>query len=477
MPTVFLSSDENRREFKASIIKYLNGTNDIKNTKNTLHLACTYQTVEIDAKTFAKNIPLCTNPNDAELDPQIVEILHHLNLDTNKRTYTDQGINYLYDLLRKQKDKDLEFLIELIDDVQPSVPTIYYVLRPTLGIIGVLSFCYLQPQYFWLAVDWIIDMLPVIYHWIYHYVIQLHNLPVIGMSMQVIWLIYYLNKTFEHGLDPSDEKIRTLICRTIALSLNFIAHLITYWAAGTLTLAPALFFLASSLVGVAESIYFYYMQKTPVITEDSDVHARAWEARFHVRRDRDFYLFIIRLIYALTISALLVAWTTLPPSAIFTMAYMLTMWLITFLKDYYISDRKYHYANREQTAVEAIYSAETHNLASQMEADRQTFKREVLERIDQFKDFTKQGILRTEMLSQLQKNPFRLEEARAAFKRVETICTEHDISPKPNLTSTPLRRNSIYSTTDGQFSKPNRQLELDTPAGLSKISSITTNKF
>lgn len=140
MRTVFFSTDENRSLFIEAIIKYLNGTHDIKNTKNALHLACTYETDEIDAKTFAKKIRLFKNSTDTELDPQIVEILRHLNLDTEKRTYTDQGIIYLYDVLRKQKDKDLEYLIELIDDIQPSgLPRIYYILPPAVGAIGFLG--------------------------------------------------------------------------------------------------------------------------------------------------------------------------------------------------------------------------------------------------------------------------------------------------------------------------------------------------
>lgn len=443
MPNVFISSDENRDLFKDAIINYLNGTNDIKTTKTALRDACTYQTVEIDAKTFAKNIPLLTNPTDQELDPKIVEVLRHLKMDTRKATYTDQGINYLYDLLRKQKDKDIEYLMELIDDLQPTVPWVHYIYRPALVTIGVLSFCYVEPQYFWATIDWIMDMLPVVYHWVYHYVVQLHNLPVIGMGMQIIWLLYYLNNTFEHGLDPSEERIRALVFRAIALSLNFMAHMLSYWALGTLSLAPALLFFTSSLVGVIESIHAYWTEKPLETTRYPDVHSKAWEVRYHCKQDRNYRFFLIRLIYAITISALLVAWTVLPPSVIFTMTYMLTMWFVTLIKDYCINAIKHLFANKEQIAVLGVYTANAHTAAQQMEKDKETFRTDALKIIQSFaNDVNKQSILQTEMLALMQTTPFVLSTALAMFKHNADWCRKYDVSPSPQAGNRP---NTIVS--------------------------------
>lgn len=447
MPNVFISSNENRDLFKDAIIKYLNGTNDIKTTKTTLRDACTYQTVEIDAKTFAKNISLVANPTDQEFDPKIVGILRHLKMDTRKSTYTDQGINNLYDLLRKQKDRDIEYLIELIDDLQPAVPWVHYIYRPTLATIGVLSFCYIQPQYFWVAIDWIIDTLPVVYHWVYHYVVQLHNLPVIGMGMQIIWLLYYLNHAFEHGLDPSQERIRALVFRAIALSLNFMAHMLSYWALGTLSLAPALLFFTSSLVGVIESIHTYWTQKPLETTRYSDVHSKAWEVRYHHTQDRNYNFFLIRLIYTLTISALLVAWTILPPSVIFTMTYMLTMWFVTLIKDYCINAIKHLSADKEQIAILGIYTAHAHTAAQQMERDKETFRTNATKIIQKFSnDPEKQNILHNEMLKLLQVNPFVLKTAEDMFKNDAELCDKYNFSPSPQHHPGSASKFSLYAT-------------------------------
>lgn len=450
MPIYF--TYENSTLFKEAIIDYLSGKNDIKETKQALRFACTDDTVETDAKSFAKKIRLCNKSSDLDLDPQIVTILRHLKMDTHKRTYNDQGIIYLYDLLRKQKERDIEDLLELIDEQQPPVHWLHYIYRPTLAVIGVLGFCYMEPQYFWLALDWIIDMLPVIYHWVYHYVVQLHNLPVIGMSMQIIWLLYYLHHTFEHGLDPTEERIRTLTFRFAALSLNFLAHLLTYWALGTLSLAPAILFFTSSLVGIAESIYTYWNQKQIQTTsQNPDVHTKAWQARYHHKQDRNFNLFLIRLTYTVTITALLVAWTALPASPIFTMAYMLSMWLLTLIKDYCISIRKKHYANEEQKAVKDIYIADQHTAAQKMEEDKQTFQTETLKLINKFNDQKdKYQMLHAKLAELMQTNPFKLEESRKIFKISYDLCRQYNFTPSPqqgthSLLSGAIREFGIYN--------------------------------
>ncbi len=443
MPEIFISTEDNRHQFKEAIIKYLNGTLNISETKHAMRLACTYRTEEIDAKRFAKNIPLFNNPTDTNLDSDIIKILTHLNRPTQKKYYTDLGINSLYDLITRQKEKDLDYLIEMIDDCNPSVSWFNYIYRPTLAVIGLLSFSYLQPQYFWIAIDWVTDMIPVIYHWLYHSIVQLHNLPVIGMGMQITFLLYYLNSTFEHGLDPSEERTRTLLFRAISLALNFLAHLITYSAAGTLSWLPASIFIASSLVGIVESIYSYWVQKPldAIPTNMSTVHSKAWEIRhqYHLARNRNFFL--IRLIYAISISSLVLAWTVLTPSVILTMAYMLSMGLAFLIKDYCITLIKHRSANAEQIAVLGIYNSPHFNPARKIEADKEEFRQYATEVFKKFDDRTdKQSALYSQMFVLMKRDPFVLDECKTAFDSCVQVCDTLTPSPARNLSLfTPMR--------------------------------------
>lgn len=436
MPEVFISTEENRQLFKAAIVHYLNGTNNVAQTKHDIRLACTYRLIKIDAKTFAKNIPLFDNATDETLDPDIIRILNHLKLPTHKTHYTNLGINSLYELLTKQKEKNLDYLVELIDESYPNVHWFNYAYRPLLLSIGVLSFSYLQPQYFWMAIDWIIDMMPVVYHWVYHYVVQLNNLPIIGMGMQLILILYYLNSTFEYGLDPSEERTRNLFFRTIAIALNFLAHLITYWAAGTLSWVPATIFIISSLVSIVESIYSYHTQKSekPGAPQANDVHGKAWGARYEKECERNKHFFLIRLIYATTISSLVLAWTLLAPSVILTMAYMLSMWLAFLIKDYCISLIKHRSADAEQLAVLGIYTSPESNPAGKIEADKAEFQQYAMSVLSRFQDEQTQNNLRTDIIEILSQTPFVLQNGK---KELDTCvrCYEKAVTPSPSAQS------------------------------------------
>lgn len=448
---VFTIFESNRNLYKDAILAYLSGEKNINETKLALHTASTYQTTTIHAKVFAKHIPLYTEPTDRELDPKIIKILQHLQQPTGKAYYTDKGIHSLYDVLRKIKDKDIEYLIELIDNHEPITPWFYYIFKPAVVLISVCTFSYLQPQYFWLTIDWIQDFLPVIYHWLYHYAVQLNNWPIIGMTTQIGWLYYYLRYTFQHGLDPTIEKIRTLLFRTLALSLTFLGHLFAFWAAGTLSWAPAAFFIGSSIVGIIESIYFYTTQRKPVsLEEDSDVHTIAWQARHNFKIERNHYYFLVRLIHAIAISGLLVACTLLPPSLFLTMTYTISLSLAFLVRDYCIELIKHRSAAAEQIAVAAIYSSPDLNPERRREEDISAFQKYVAEFLGQYQDErdesekNKRETLQATALTLMQKPNFTLESAKEIFKNCAEVANK--VSPSPQQPSHLLSQ-SRYSFT------------------------------
>ena len=429
---VFITDPENMRLYTEAVINYLNGTHNITEAKNHIRTACTYRTVKIDAKTLAKNIPLSRSIRDETLDPEIIKILTHLNMPTQKLNYTNQGINTLYELLTRQKVRNLDYLIELIDDSYPTVHWFNYVYPPALAVIGVLGLSYMQPQYFWIAIDWIMDMIPVVYHWMYHYVVQLNNLPIIGMGIQFALILYYLNYTFEHGLDPSEERIRTLFFRALAITLNFLAHLITYWAAGTFSWIPAGLFIISSLMGIIESIYTYSTQK-PAQSETEktvNVHTRAWGVRHEFERERNKNFFLIRLIYALTITGLVLGYTFLVPSVILTMAYTLSLGLAFLIKDYCINQIKHRSADAEQLAVLGIYNSPEFNPARKLEADKTAFQNYALEFLAQFPaEEQNHRNLQSDILEILGQNPFVLDTAKKELTRC--VSCYRKVSPSP----------------------------------------------
>jgi len=438
MTAVFISTEENRSAFKKAIIDYLNGTNNINVTKNNIRSACTYLAVSIDAKTFCRNIPLSKNTTDTDLDPQIIEILEHLNLPIDKSKYTE--ISSLYDLLRPQKD--MEYVCdELIDASRPILPWITYLYRPMVLTLGVLVYCYVHPQFFWSTIDWIIDIVPILYQWLNHFVIQLHNLPLFGMAGQVILILYYLSKTFEHGLDPSVEKVRALTFRAAAIGLNFLAHLISYAFSGALPMLPAAIFISSSFLDVVESFYTFCIQKPLRMKEIYDsAHEKAFDYRRNHTVERNRQIFLIRILYALTITSLVVVWSSLPPSVILTMTYMLSMWLAFLIKDYCITLINHTSASAQQLSILGIYNAPEFTIERLTEKAMARFTKYANQQLATMStDPNKHAQCHQEMARLLTESPFVFRDIKYKF---DLFLQHYDlISPtkQPNPYGTPLR--------------------------------------
>ena len=461
----FIITPANQSLFKETILKYLNGTSTVDETRNNMRLACMNQGDSISAKQFAQSIRLDDDSNTS-LDPTIIKILEHLKMTTQKSHYSQEGIATLYDLIRKQKDQDLDYLIEMIDELYPTVPMLKYIYRPALFTIGILSFSYLQPQYFWMAIDWVTDILPVAYYWLHHNVVQLNNWPIIGMGMQIAWLVYYLRYTFQHGLDPSDERVRTLTFRAFALTLTFLGHLLSYSAAGALYWGPALFFIASSLVSIVESVHFYVAQKdqtTPAA--NADVHTKALHIRKTHIQDRNFYYFLVRLIHAIAITALLIFCTLLPSSLILIITYTLSLSLSFLIKDYCIELIKQSKVNSEQTAVASHYREHEKSSEKEVEKEKARFQENATKTILSYQgEPEKQRVLRSLMTELLVSTDFVYVIASREFERCVNVADS--ISPSPN---TPFSKSRYSFHSNTQPSTPSRVKLADTyastPAG------------
>jgi|GEM_PF-5361289 len=457
----FIITPANQKLFKETVLNYLNGTYTIDQTRIYMRLACMNQGDSISAKQFAQTIGLNDDSNTS-LDPTVIKILEHLKMKTQTTAYAEQGIATLYDLIRKQKDLDLDYLIEMIDELYPTVPLLKYIYRPALFTIGILSFSYLQPQYFWMAIDWVTDILPVAYYWLHHNVVQLNNWPIIGMGMQIAWLAYYLRYTFQHGLDPSDERVRTLTFRAFALTLTFLGHLLSYSAAGALSWGPALFFIASSLVSIVESIHFYVTQKVQAPPDSqADVHIKALHIRQTHIQDRNFYYFLVRLIHAIAITSLLIFCTLLPSSLILTITYTLSLSLSFLIKDYCIELIKQSTVNSEQTAVTSHYHEHENTLDKEKEKEKAKFQGDATMIILSYSDDKqKQLVLRNQMNEFLASTDFVYDIASKDFKRCVTVADGVSPSPQSN-TQTPVSnsRYALHSNPQQQTTPSRVRLE------------------
>ncbi|MCR9192979.1 MAG: hypothetical protein NXI01_10075 [Gammaproteobacteria bacterium] len=421
---VFFATPDNQFQFKKAIIDHLSGEHKtLHETAEAIRSACIFGTVKIDARVFCKNIPLSESVEDQELDSNIGEILKHLNLPRDKASYA--RITSLYDLLQQQDH--MEDLIALIDNTHPIQPWLHYVKLPMIVTIGVLGFCYLQPQYFWATIDWITNTLPSAYHWLYHYIVQLNNLPIIGMAVQIGILLYYLNATFENGLDPSEDKVRELMFRSAAIALNFFAHLVSFWAAGTLPLFPALLFVSSSLVGIVESIYTYRLHKRQEESEQAVKNAftESFKARDASSVQRNKHILLVRGVYALAITSMVIAVSILTPSVILTMAYMMSMWLAYLVQDYAISSIKKKSADTLQLAIHNIYHSPEYNYAALIAQDKAAFQAYVNEIIENTKESSKKDLLLSEMAVQLATEPFDLEKSKHIINSIPRILEQY----------------------------------------------------
>ncbi len=458
----FIITPANQSLFKETILKYLNGTSTVDETRNNMRLACMNQGDSISAKQFAQSIRLDDDSNTS-LDPTIIKILEHLKMTTQKSHYSQEGIATLYDLIRKQKDQDLDYLIEMIDELYPTVPMLKYIYRPALFTIGILSFSYLQPQYFWMAIDWITDMLPVAYNWLHHNVVQLNNWPIIGMGMQIAWLVYYLRYTFQHGLDPSDERVRILTFRAFALTLTFLGHLLSYSAAGALSWGPALFFIASSLVSIVESIHFYQTQKDQTTPDvNADVHTKALHIRQKYIQDRNFYYFLVRLIHAIAITSLLIFCTILPSSLILTITYTLSLSLSFLIKDYCIELIKQRTVNLEQGAVASHYNSYELSLDKKKQEDIAKFQAYSSAIIVTYSDEPNVQItLSRTVLELIARENFVFQNARDTFHQCLQVA--QGLSPNPQTRNqTPFSHQSMFTPRTQTGSTPVRLQLTDT---------------
>lgn len=446
MPNIIIAPDKDTvTEFKQCIIKYLEGM-DIATTKLTLRKICTTaEGIEYSAKGLCKAIAIRPK-NSQTLDEDIKNILRHLSLPTESAPYTDTpSLYHLLRRLRHEGHERLDCILELIDNTKTPSAWLDHASRPLITAIGLLSFCYIQPQYFWNTLDWLIEISPIAYHWVYDYAAQLNTLPLVGMGVQLLWLWYYLNDTYEYGTDISEERIRHLLFKTLNISLNFFAHLISYWAAGTLPLLPAILFISASCVDMIKSLTSAWYQPQPNgrLPQDPTLHDKANDAGFKHIPGRNHRVLLIECIYASAVTVLVILWCTLPPSVILTMIYMLSMLLTSLVKDLLITTFKNESNNDLQTTLTAIYSVEAR--ATEQQKQKAAFKAFAVDKITPKRgDDAQRDSLLSKMESIVADEHFELDKAKSAFD--EFIANYNTISNSILATPGTGRGRSLFST-------------------------------
>ena len=343
---VFIVNEENKNAFTQAVLDYLHGCS-VQETKQKITAACQNNGDTIGAKQFCQVLRFSPASPDLLLNKKFSSIYSHLQLEPQ-----ESNNGSLYDILR---NRQLDNLIEIIDNIHPDTPLIYFIYPPAILTLGILGFSYLQPQFFWSVVDWLIDSFPEIYHWINQYAIQMNHWPVIGMGLQVFWLAYYLYDTVKNGWDPSNQKIFSLLFRIAALTLSFIGHMLTFWAGGVLYWGPALCFIASSVVNIIENISFFLTPSEPDLEDNASEHTKAFYHRQRVKHSRNYEILVAKLIYAIVMTILLVISTLLPPNLFLTMFYTLSLALAFLIRDHAIQEITKKSADDEQSQVKDSY--------------------------------------------------------------------------------------------------------------------------
>ncbi len=428
--------------FKELIIRYLEGDHLIKkpygrdtslSIEDELKRLCTSMNhASIDAKTLCHLVDVTA---EGQFDKDIIAILNHLEMPTEIEDYIGSTAS-LYDLLsrlRNEGHERLDSLLELIENTRYKRNWRDHLTTPALTMLGIVTFCYGEPDLFWNALDWVTYTTPLIYHWFYQHIVEFHNLPILGMIGQVGWGLHYLINTFEYGFNQSDKRIRNWMFNTLAVMLNFSAHLISYWAAGALPLLPAFVFILSAWVDIVKNFYNTWQEKTPTPNQQSSRHRNATCISMAQIKARDKQILIANCIHAAAVTTLILASYFLTPSIILTITYTLAIWIGLFMKDRHTKKIQQIYANEIQKKLRDHYkSASTPNEASDRE-DFGHYAQKLLSKIEQ----NSQKLLGCTQFKDvlLKVKPFYLLHSKQDFK---SFCNHWDFIAIKNQPLTPL---------------------------------------
>lgn len=357
------NSKDNNQKFKELIIDHLEGASS-KDIESKLEKICTADDeIYIDAKTLCNLVSVIREDGEA-FDEDTVTILQHLTASTTIEDYVDATSN-LYELLTRLQNlghERLESLLDLINNHRIKKHWWEHVRKPALTMLGVFGFYCWAPDLFWLSIDWIIRVTPLLLHWAAQQ-IELHQLPILGMIGQISFMVYYYYSTFEfNDFNQSDKRFRSWFFSTLAALLTLMGHVISYLAAGTMPLLSVVIFSCATLIDIFESFYTaWYTPRRPEQAKDSiEKHKSANNTCYLRFKQRDSEIFTIKSVHAAVITGMLCTCYFLPSNAIISITYTFALWVGLFIKNHRINKIDEHHKKKLQSLLRSNHYKKPH---------------------------------------------------------------------------------------------------------------------
>lgn len=387
--------------------------------------------------TLYHTITTYSDPNSpASTHPLTTEFLKHLKIESYDEEYQSLvNTPNLYRLLTRLKGRHghLDKLIEIIDEATESTSWTYTILGIILGCAGVGTFLYFYPNIFWTIVDWFTVAIPKLLRWLALVFSKTRNVAFLGIIWQALILIWYWYDAFKFGPNASPDKVKSLLFKTLGISLNITANILLYFALGSLGPIAAVLFIASSLTDIIETIYILVVKyETPKIDLNKSVNAlsityktkgmepgelsleeRAHNTRNIYLRERDLNALWVKLAATALITISVTLWCVLEPGITLSICFLLLGLLIALGRDIIVKKINNHYAHDLQSALRVVYADETKVVAEM----KNEFSNYVLDILHENKNYPPkvQQALRDRWDDIRTESPFNFELAKSKF--------------------------------------------------------------
>jgi hypothetical protein len=263
-------------------------------------------------------------------DPLVDAILGHLNIQKIIDPQNNPGryekllakSRTLHELLRHiSHDGELQvaYLLRLIDRTTPKYnwPLIFGISALISAILG--AFAYFEKAAMQALGQWLTKTFPVVVDWLAKTFSILHNISLLGLLYNGLVLIKYWHSAITKGSITSDEKLNTLLFKSLSSSLTMLAYSLSYFAAGIMTGLPATLFVLSASVGVFRSIFIWYKSSETLAKLEKPPFSVAWQTQAEYIRalnynQRHQHSFWIELSAAILTTAAVAIWDFFPPN-------------------------------------------------------------------------------------------------------------------------------------------------------------------
>ena len=327
------------KKLKEIILLYLHGE-ALSDINFRLYAECSE--LKMSCKSLYKSIRLKEIPND----PLIEDILNSLNI----RKSLPPVIQGQYEKLLESEDlyellinlshdghRHLNYLIQLIDNTKPKTNWSFMLIISAISSAGLGTLFYLHEEYIETIANWCARTTSSFIGWMGRTFSLIQNIPLLGITYTGLILIWNLYTTFAHGTSTTTEKLNNIVFRVAAASLIITAYILSYVAAGAITIPAAIFFVLSASVDVVQSIFNWFRSQTqlqalskPEVNTDPNVIAEYERAKnFHQLDQNTVWVKVSAA--ALTTVAMAI-WNFFPPSLLITIFCVAFVALLTLAK-------------------------------------------------------------------------------------------------------------------------------------------------